>query len=197
MSSRCPRVRTSLSWSNPGPADQRVVLTATVQKIVTEILASPDPDSFVAFGKDARDLLIDCCVEFITLISSEANEISEKEAKKTIAPEHIDKALRELGFPEYVREVLASAGDMKESLKVSKQHHQTLHYRSREGLLNVRIMLTNATPDAREENKQDGSERSQPGRAVAATARAVCLGQQQIQPGLKRLPNGSWSDEAL
>ena len=72
----------------------------------------------MVFGKDARDLLIDCCVEFITLISSEANEISEKESKKTIAPEHIDKALRELGFPEYVREVLASAGDMKESLKV-------------------------------------------------------------------------------
>lgn len=81
-------------------------------------MASPDSESSIAFGKDARDLLIDCCVEFITLISSEANEISEKESKKTIAPEHIDKALRELGFPEYVREVLASAGDMKESLKV-------------------------------------------------------------------------------
>ena len=92
---------------------------ATVQKIITEILASPDSEHSIAFGKDARDLLIDCCVEFITLISSEANEISEKESKKTIAPEHIDKALRELGFPEYVREVLASAGDMKESLKVS------------------------------------------------------------------------------
>lgn len=92
--------------------------TATVQKIITEILASPDSEGSIAFGKDARDLLIDCCVEFITLISSEANEISEKESKKTIAPEHIDKALRELGFPEYVREVLASAGDMKESLKV-------------------------------------------------------------------------------
>ena len=58
-------------------------------------------------------------MEFITLISSEANEIAEKESKKTIATEHIDKALRELGFPEYVREVLASAGEMKESLKVS------------------------------------------------------------------------------
>jgi glycerol dehydrogenase-like iron-containing ADH family enzyme len=58
-------------------------------------------------------------VEFITLISSEANEIAEKEQKKTIATEHIDKALKELGFPEYVREVLASAGEMKETMKVS------------------------------------------------------------------------------
>lgn len=100
--------------------------TATVQKIVTEILATPDAESSIAFGKDARDLLIDCCVEFITLISSEANEISEKESKKTIAPEHIDKALRELGFPEYVREVLASAGDMKESLKVSRREDESV-----------------------------------------------------------------------
>ncbi len=58
-------------------------------------------------------------MEFITLISSEANEIAEKEQKKTIATEHIDKALKELGFPEYVREVLASAGEMKETMKVS------------------------------------------------------------------------------
>lgn len=94
------------------------LLAATVQKIITEILATNDSESSITFARDARDLLIDCCVEFITLISSEANEIAEREAKKTIATEHIDKALKELGFPEYVREVLASAGEMKESLKV-------------------------------------------------------------------------------
>ena len=98
------------------------VLVATVQKIITEILSttasSPPSEATITFARDARDLLIDCCVEFITLISSEANEIAEREAKKTIATEHIDKALKELGFPEYVREVLASAGEMKESLKV-------------------------------------------------------------------------------
>lgn len=41
----------------------------------------------------------------------------EREAKKTISIEHIDRALRELGFPEYVREVVASAGDARELLK--------------------------------------------------------------------------------
>lgn len=88
---------------------------ATVQKIVTEILP---PSSGLAFGKDARDLLIDCCVEFITLISSEANEISEKEAKKTIACEHITKALEQLGFGEYVADILDVASEHKEQLKV-------------------------------------------------------------------------------
>ena len=65
----------------------------------------------VTCAKDTRDLVIECCVgevlplitclafvntvipEFIHLISSEANEICEKESKKTIAPEHIISAL--------------------------------------------------------------------------------------------------------
>jgi histone H3/H4 len=82
---------------------------------VTEILP---PSSGLAFGKDARDLLIECCVEFITLISSEANEISEKESKKTIACEHITKALEALGFGEYVDSIMEVAGKHKEELKV-------------------------------------------------------------------------------
>ena len=88
---------------------------ATVSKIINEILG-PSPN--ITFARDTRDLLIDCCVEFITLISSEANDIAEKESKKTIAIEHIEKALRELGFPEYVKEVLAAAGEQKEEIKV-------------------------------------------------------------------------------
>ncbi|MCJ1399597.1 hypothetical protein MMC11_002799 [Xylographa trunciseda] len=99
-----------------GGNDDLTLPKATIQKIITEILGDK---SGLTFGKDARDLLIDCSVEFITLISSEANEIAEKESKKTIAAEHIDKALRELGFPEYVSEVLAVAGEHKEQLKVS------------------------------------------------------------------------------
>ncbi|KFY69571.1 hypothetical protein V496_00152 [Pseudogymnoascus sp. VKM F-4515 (FW-2607)] len=97
-----------------GGNDDLSLPKATVQKIVTEILP---PSSGVAFGKDARDLLIECCVEFITLISSEANEISEKEAKKTIACEHITKALEQLGFSEYVADILDVANDHKEQLK--------------------------------------------------------------------------------
>lgn len=104
-----------------GGNDDLSLPKATVQKIITEILATNDSESSITFARDARDLLIDCCVEFITLISSEANDIAEREAKKTIATEHIDKALKELGFPEYVREVLASAGEMKESLKTREK----------------------------------------------------------------------------
>lgn len=73
----------------------------------------------MAFSKEARDLLIECCVEFITLVSSEANDISEKEAKKTIACDHITKALETLGFSDYVPAVLEAASEHKEQQKVS------------------------------------------------------------------------------
>lgn len=83
---------------------------ATVQKIVQDILAS---EPGMTFAKDSRDLLIECCVEFITLISSEANEIAEKDAKKTIACEHVKAALEELDFGDYVPAILEVAQDYK------------------------------------------------------------------------------------
>ncbi|KAF3778360.1 Dr1-like protein [Nymphaea thermarum] len=57
-------------------------------KIIKEMLP---PDVRVA--RDAQDLLVECCVEFINLISSESNEVCSREEKRTIAPEHVLKAL--------------------------------------------------------------------------------------------------------
>lgn len=94
--------------------DELTLPKATVQKIIGEILP---PATGMVFTKEARDLLIECCVEFITLISSEANEISEKEAKKTIACDHITKALETLGFSEYIPIVMEAAAEHKEVQK--------------------------------------------------------------------------------
>lgn len=88
---------------------------ATVQKILTEILP---PSKGLATSKDFRDALTEACVEFITLIASEANEISEKEQKKTIACEHVTAALKELGFASYIPAVQDSADDFKKQQAV-------------------------------------------------------------------------------
>ncbi|KAL9625701.1 MAG: hypothetical protein Q9160_000020 [Pyrenula sp. 1 TL-2023] len=101
----------------PG-TDDLTLPKATVQKIVSEILPQ---SSGVSFNRDARDLLIECCVEFITLLSSEANDISEKEQKKTIAVEHIEKALTDLGFSDYVPDVLAVADEFKDQQKTREK----------------------------------------------------------------------------
>ncbi|XP_034890102.1 protein Dr1 homolog isoform X2 [Populus alba] len=73
---------------------------ATMTKIIKEMLP---PDVRVA--RDAQDLLIECCVEFINLVSSESNEVCSREDKRTIAPEHVLKALQVLGFGEYIEDV--------------------------------------------------------------------------------------------
>jgi len=85
---------------------------ATVAKMIQELL----PDD-VACAKETRDLVIECCVEFIHLISSEANEICEQESKKTIAPEHIISALKRLGFETFVSEVEDVLKDHKQLQK--------------------------------------------------------------------------------
>ncbi|XP_072964707.1 protein Dr1 homolog [Typha angustifolia] len=76
---------------------------ATMFKIIKEMLP---PDVRVA--RDAQDLLVECCVEFINLVSSESNDVCNREDKRTIAPEHVIKALEVLGFGEYIQEVCAA-----------------------------------------------------------------------------------------
>ncbi|KAI9091904.1 histone-fold-containing protein [Phlyctochytrium arcticum] len=83
-----------------GAAEEELSLPkATVTKLIQEMMPAD-----ISCAKDARDLIADCCVEFIHMISSEANEICEKEAKKTIAGEHVLAALQSLGFEEYVQD---------------------------------------------------------------------------------------------
>lgn len=55
------------------------------------------------------------CAEFVQLVSSEANEMSDKEKKSTITPEHVLAALQQLGFSEFQGDLQAFYGDVKES----------------------------------------------------------------------------------
>ncbi|KAH9844015.1 histone-fold-containing protein [Rhodofomes roseus] len=96
----------------PGSDEDLSLPKATVAKMITELLPSD-----VSCAKETRDLVIECCVEFIHLISSEANEICEKESKKTIAPEHIISALKHLGFESFTAEVEDVLKDHKQQQK--------------------------------------------------------------------------------
>ncbi|KAI5083684.1 hypothetical protein GOP47_0003427, partial [Adiantum capillus-veneris] len=89
---------------------------ATMTKIIKEMLPR-----HVRVARDAQDLLVECCVEFINLISSESNEICSREDKRTIAPEHVMKALEVLGFGDYLEEVhLALEEHRREALDSPK-----------------------------------------------------------------------------
>jgi histone H3/H4 len=161
-----------------GPTKLTTLPAATVQKIINEVLASKAADEnaqSMSFAKETRDLLIECCVEFITMISTEANEIAEKDAKKTIACEHITKALEELGFGEYVQEIMAVADQFKTSQVVRiPLHFQVLEYRKWH-------RTDSDFAVAREEAKQDGTERHVPRGARTHARRALPLGRRQVQ----------------
>jgi histone H3/H4 len=62
---------------------------ATITKVIKENLAGE-----IRCGNDARDLIADCCVEFIQMIAAEANDVCNKGKKKTISPEHVIEALK-------------------------------------------------------------------------------------------------------
>jgi len=100
-----------------GGADDDVSLPkATISKLIQELL----PSDF-ACAKDAKDLMAECCKEFVLAISSEANEICEKDSKKTMLPEHILAALKALGFDAFVDEVADVLKDHKELAKGAKE----------------------------------------------------------------------------
>lgn len=68
-------------------------------------------------------------LEFLQLVASEANDICTKESKSLIAAEHVIKALQNLGFNEYIEEVVAYQAKLKkdsaERTEKSKQNSNT------------------------------------------------------------------------
>ncbi|KAF9971972.1 negative cofactor 2 transcription regulator complex subunit ncb2 [Actinomortierella ambigua] len=121
-----------------GPEDELSLPKATVQKLINEMM----PDD-IACAKDTRDLLIECCVEFIHLLASEANEICEKETKKTIAAEHVIAALKTLGFEGYLPDVEVVLQDHKTQQKVKDRKSGRLEHsgRTQEELLEEQTRL--------------------------------------------------------
>lgn len=56
---------------------------ASINKMIKELVPS------VRIANEARELVLNCCTEFIHLLSSEANEICNNLNKKTINAEHV------------------------------------------------------------------------------------------------------------
>ncbi|KAH9289227.1 hypothetical protein KI387_033344, partial [Taxus chinensis] len=92
------------SMDSAGKSKDEVGLPrASTCKTIKEMLP---PD--VRISRDCQDLLIECCHEFIKMITSESNEVCSREEKCTLAPGHLLRALDALGFREYIPEVRAT-----------------------------------------------------------------------------------------
>ena len=63
--------------------DELSIPRASLNKMIKELVPN------VRVANDARELILNCCTEFIHLVSSEANDVCNKQQKKTITPDHI------------------------------------------------------------------------------------------------------------
>lgn len=99
------------------PGQEEISLPkATVQKVIGEIL----PDNY-SFTKDAREALIECCIEFLMIVSTESNDIADKELKKTISTGHVLHALENLGFGDYVPTLTEFIQEFKINSKIKER----------------------------------------------------------------------------
>lgn len=77
--------------------DEIALPKSTMSRVIKERL--PEDMKIAA---EANEIVMRCCEEFVHMIAATANEISEKEKKSTIVPDHILKSLEELGFTSYI-----------------------------------------------------------------------------------------------
>ncbi|XP_065164938.1 protein Dr1 [Atheta coriaria] len=87
--------------------DELTLPRASINKMIKELVPT------VRIANEARELVLNCCTEFIHLLSSEANEICNQLNKKTINADHIFMALEKLGFTDYQAEAEAVLKDCK------------------------------------------------------------------------------------
>lgn len=102
----------NMSEYSTGGGEDLSLPKATVQKIIGEILPKD-----IAISKDAREAITELSIEFIMILSTQLNDIAEKEAKRTIASDHVIKALEELGFHNYLEIINKVLDEHKELLK--------------------------------------------------------------------------------
>lgn len=96
--------------SNAGGGAEDEELTvprAAMNKMIKELLPN------VRIANEARELILACCTEFIHHLSTEANDICNRQQKKTISADHVLGALDSLGFGAYRQDAEAVLKDCK------------------------------------------------------------------------------------
>ncbi|KAK1925575.1 histone-fold-containing protein [Papiliotrema laurentii] len=120
-----------------GGADDDVGLPkATVFKLIQEMLPQD-----IACSKEAKDIIVDCCVEWVKLISAQSNSVCDASSKKTISPEHVIEALKQLGYEDFIPEVEESNKDFKQSQKERQRTQPDTNGMTQEELLALQERL--------------------------------------------------------
>lgn len=90
-----------------GEEEELTIPRAAMNKMIKELLPN------IRIANEARELILSCCTEFIHHLSTEANDICNRQQKKTISADHVLGALDSLGFGAYRQDAEAVLKDCK------------------------------------------------------------------------------------
>ncbi|EYU44052.1 hypothetical protein MIMGU_mgv1a024361mg, partial [Erythranthe guttata] len=94
---------TNVGEHNPAPPEdfrREADLYMPMTNIVRVLHRTLPPHAKIS--DDAKEIIQECVSEFISFVTSEANEKAHREYKKTIHPEDVIAAMASLGFDDYV-----------------------------------------------------------------------------------------------
>ena len=76
----------------------------------------------ICLSKDTHDLIQACALEFLHMLTYQANEICQKESRNGfIGLQHVVRACEELGFHEYICEIQAVTAIYERQLKMMQR----------------------------------------------------------------------------
>nr|CAD7569692.1 unnamed protein product [Timema californicum] len=101
------QLSTMATSASTGEDDELTLPRASINKMIKEIIPN------IRVANESRELILNCCTEFIHLLSSEANDICNQQQKKTINADHVLQALDRLGFSDYRADAEAVLVDCK------------------------------------------------------------------------------------
>ncbi|EKX42279.1 hypothetical protein GUITHDRAFT_73993 [Guillardia theta CCMP2712] len=84
---------------------------ATVFRTIKDVL----PEGYRC-SSETGNLIMECCMEFMRMISDETSQLCAKEGKSTIGADHVLKSLESLGFHAWRKDLDAALSSHKEVL---------------------------------------------------------------------------------
>jgi len=100
----------------------------TLPKVVLKKMIKEQLPDNTRVSNDARKLVNQCAMEFIKLLTSEANEITEKQSKKIISPDHVFSALENLGFGNFLHHREMVMSDYKNAVAKKRRYSNRLEH---------------------------------------------------------------------
>uniref|UniRef100_A0A7S4P2S8 Transcription factor CBF/NF-Y/archaeal histone domain-containing protein n=1 Tax=Guillardia theta TaxID=55529 RepID=A0A7S4P2S8_GUITH len=146
---------------------------ATVFRTIKDVL----PEGYRC-SSETGNLIMECCMEFMRMISDETSQLCAKEGKSTIGADHVLKSLESLGFHAWRKDLDAALSSHKEISKKKPKMNKNPMLNS--GLSHEELVRQQRALFAQAAASQNPRNLSQP------QDKAASKGEEDGQPPLKK-----------